>query len=505
MTGVALKSPAEAARWLRTHVRGALHADSRQVLAGDGFVAWPGARADARRFVGAALAAGAAACLVEREGVAGLVLPESDRVLPYEGLKVACGEIADIFYDHPSRALRVVAVTGTNGKTSTTWWLTAALSALEHPQLSPCALVGTLGTGQLGALEPTDLTTPDPVRLQARLADFVRDGVWSCALEASSIGLAEHRLAGTRVEVAVFTNFTRDHLDYHHDMATYWQAKRMLFETPELRAAVINLDDAKGGELVEHVRARGLDVWSVSLQGRPGARLFASGLERTASGGLRWRVHEGERIVEIETELVAEYNAANVMGVLGALRALQVPLADAVQACAELPPVPARLEHVAVPGMPLAIIDFAHTPDALQHVLDALRPLARQRHGRLWCLFGCGGNRDASKRPLMAAVAEALADQVVITSDNPRDEEPLAIMLQIKAGLRRPGDVRVDPDRAHAIRHVLMHEAAAADVVLIAGKGHESYQEIAGKKWPFSDRSHARAALRARAGAGVQA
>jgi len=503
--GLLLQSPADAARWLRTHVSGALHADSRRVLDGDGFVAWPGARVDARRFVGAALAAGAAACLVERAGAAELALPDSDRVVAYEGLKAACGEIASIFYGQPSRALRLVAVTGTNGKTSTAWWLTAALSALAHPELSPCALVGTLGAGPLDALEPTGLTTPDPVLLQSRLADFVREGLRSCALEASSIGLAEQRLVGTHVDVAVFTNFSPDHLDYHHDMAAYWDAKRALFDRPELRAAVVNLDDARGSELAAHARARGVDTWPVSLQGRPGARLSASVLTRNALGALCWRVHEGERVVEMQSSLIAEYNAANVMGVIAALRALHVPLADAVQACAQLPPVPARLEHVAVPGAPLAIVDFAHTPDALQHVLEALKPLARQRQGRLWCLFGCGGNRDASKRPLMAAVAEALADQVVITSDNPRDEDPLAIVLQVKAGLRRPADVRVEPDRAQAIRHVLMHEAGINDVVLIAGKGHETWQEIAGEKWPFSDRSHARAALRARVGTGVQA
>lgn len=497
---VVLQTPAEAARWLRTQVNGALRSDSREVAEGDGFVAWPGTRVDGRRFVGAALAAGATACLIEDDGAAGLKLPASDRVLSYSGLKADGGEIASTFYGHPSRALHLVAVTGTNGKTSTAWWLAAALSALGHPELSPCAVVGTLGAGPLGALEATGLTTPDPVVLQTRLADFIRRGVRSCALEASSIGLAEGRLAGSHIEVAIFTNLTRDHLDYHHDMAGYWHAKRALFDWPSLRAAVVNLDDAKGSELVEHVRARGLDAWPVSLQGRPGARLRASGLGRSASGGLRWRVREGEQEVELETALLAEYNATNVMGVLGALRALHVPLADAARICTRLPPVPGRLEHVLLPGMPLAIIDFAHTPDALQHVLGALKPLARQRGGRLWCLFGCGGNRDPSKRPLMAAVAEALADQVIVTSDNPRDEDALAIVLQIKAGFRRPGEVRVDPDRAQAIRHVLQHQAEPNDVVLIAGKGHETYQEIAGKRLPFSDRSHASVALRARAG-----
>lgn len=496
----ALQTPAEAARWLRTQVSGALRTDSREVAEGDGFVAWPGARVDGRRFVGAALAAGAAACLVERDDAAGLDLPASDRVLPYPGLKADGGEIASIFYGHPSRALHLVAVTGTNGKTSTAWWLTAALSALGHPELSPCAVVGTLGAGPLGALEPTGLTTPDPVVLQTRLADFIRRGVRSCALEASSIGLTEGRLAGSRIEVAVFTNFTRDHLDYHHDMTSYWRAKRALFDWPGLRSAVINLDDAKGSELVAHVCAHGVDAWPVSLQGRSGARLYASGLGRSASGGLRWRVHEDGQEVELETALLAEYNATNVMGVLGALRALRVPLVDAARICMRLPPVPGRLEHVLLPGMPLAIIDFAHTPDALQHVLGALKPLARQRGGQLWCLFGCGGNRDPSKRPLMAAVAEALADQVVVTSDNPRDEDPLTIVLQIKAGFRRPGEVRIDPDRAQAIRHVLQHQAEPNDVVLIAGKGHETYQEIAGQRLPFSDRSHASVALRARAG-----
>lgn len=504
MSTTCLHTPAEATRWLRARVTGALRTDSRQLQAGDGFVAWPGARTDGRRFVADALAAGARACLVEQEGADALALPASGSVARYAGLKRACGPIASLYYGQPSQGLKLVAVTGTNGKTSTTWWLAAALTALGRSDVSPCALVGTLGVGRAGALTHTGLTTPDPVLLQARLADFVAQGVRSCALEASSIGLAEHRLDGAQVDVAVFTNFTRDHLDYHHDMAGYWQAKRRLFDWAGLRAAVVNLDDARGAELAAHVAARRLAVWTVSLQGRSDARLRASDLHRDAAGGLCWRVHDGEQVAQVHTALLAEYNAANLMAVLAVLRALDVPLQDAVRVCAQLPAVPGRMERLQQAGKPLAVIDFAHTPDALEHVLRALRPLAQQRGGRLWCVFGCGGNRDASKRPLMAQAVETLADRVVLTSDNPRDEEPLAIMAQIRAGLQRPAAATEQPDRAAAIAAALQ-QAAPADVVLIAGKGHERWQEVAGRKLPFSDHQQAEAALQARPTAEVRA
>ena len=493
MTVAVLHTPKEAAQWLRERVRGRLHTDSRQVAPGDGFIAWPGAATDGRRFVADALAQGASACLVEQDGAQAFGF-EQPAVATYAQLKGATAPIAAAYYGAPSQALSVVAVTGTNGKTSTAYWLASALSKSKLPALAPCALVGTLGVGLPGRLEPTGMTTPDPVLLQRRFRQFVDEGVRACAIEASSIGIVERRLDATALRVAVFTNFTQDHLDYHGSMDAYWQAKAALFDWPGLQAAVIQVDDARAPQLVAQARARGLDVWTVSRQ-RP-ARLQAVDVAYGAAG-LQWRVREGDEAVPIRTALVGDYNIDNLMCVLGALRALGVPLADAVAACAELPPVPGRMERIDLPGAPLAVVDYAHTPDALDKALGALRPLARERGGQLWCVFGCGGNRDARKRPLMGAAAESGADRVVVTSDNPRDEEPDAIIAAVLQGLQQPAQAGVVPDRAEAIARTLQ-QAGRADVVLIAGKGHEDYQEVRGRRLPFSDQALARQALHAR-------
>ena len=491
-----LRTPLEAAAWLKARVRGVLHADSRPVGPGDGFVAWPGAATDGRRHVAAALAQGAAACLVEAEGVEAFGF-EGDAVARYAGLKAATGPIAAAYHDDPSTRLDVLAVTGTNGKTSTAWWLAQALAAR-----SPCAVMGTLGIGVPPDLSYTGLTTPDPVMLQRELRGYAQRGFGACAIEASSIGIAERRLDGTRIAVAVFTNFTQDHLDYHGSMDAYWQAKAELFRWPGLRAAVVNIDDVHGASLVANLIERGvgaLDVWTVSAAGAP-ARLQATEIGYDAQG-LRFSVLEqGVPAEHLKTQLIGQYNVANLLGVLGALRALGLSLKDAVAACARLDSVPGRMERVAVAGQPLAVVDYAHTPDALDKALAGLRPLARQRGGQLWCMFGCGGDRDTAKRPMMAAVAEKQADRVVVTSDNPRSEKPRAIISQILLGLARPEAAQVEPDRAKAIRETLA-QAAPEDVVLLAGRGHEAWQEIAGERIAFSDRTHAIEALTLRSGA----
>ena len=493
-----LHTPEQAARWLRDHVSGDLHTDSRRLRAGDGFIAWPGAATDGRRFVPAALAQGATACLVEHSGVDSHAFNDA-RIASYPELKAASGPIAAAYYEQPSGRLDVLAVTGTNGKTSTAWWLAQALSAL--PQPIPCGLIGTLGVGrppraqdEHPAVEATGLTTPDPVLLQGTLRRFADEGLRACALEASSIGIAEHRLDGTRVRTAIFTNFTQDHLDYHGDMGAYWQAKVALFTWPGLRAAVLNIDDEKGAELAAQLTVCALDLWTVSCT-QP-ARLQASDIALTAQG-LRFTVREGDEQHELATQLVGRYNVSNLLGVIAAMRTLGVPLAEAVAACRALHPVPGRMECFNEPGQPLAVVDYAHTPDALAQVLQALQPLAEQRGGRLWCVFGCGGQRDAGKRPLMGAVAGRHADRVVITSDNPRAEKPEAIISQILLGLEGRADIEVQGDRTQAIAQAL-HAAAAADVVLVAGKGHEDYQEVAGQRLPFSDRTEVRKALQAR-------
>jgi UDP-N-acetylmuramyl-tripeptide synthetase len=479
-----LRSPDEAAGWLRARVTGTLRCDSRKVGAGDGFIAWPGAATDGRQHVHAALAQGAACCLVERSGVEAFAF-EQPVIAAYPGLKAATGPIAATYFDAPTETLDVLAVTGTNGKTSTAWWLAQALS---------CGLIGTLGIGRPPALEFTGLTTPDPVLLQARFRRFLDEGLRACVIEASSVGIVERRLDGTRIPVAIFTNFSQDHLDYHGTMEAYWEAKAELFRWPGLRAAVVNVDDAKGTELAQSLRDGPVDLWTVSCQ-QP-ARLAASDIGYDDQG-LRFAVIEGTQRARLATSLVGQYNVANLLGVIGALRATGVPFEDAVQACRSLMPVPGRMERLNVPGKPLVAVDYAHTPDALDKALLALQPLARLRGGKLWCVFGCGGDRDATKRPLMAAVAEKNADQVVVTSDNPRGEKPENIISQVLLGLSHARCVQVQADRALAIAETVA-AAAPHDVVLLAGKGHEEYQEIAGVKQPFSDKAHAQAALDAR-------
>ncbi len=490
-----LHTPLEAAQWLRARVVGTLRSDSRKVQPGDGFIAWPGAAMDARRFVPAALQQGAA-CLVERDG-ADVFQFSGERIASYRGLKTDTGVIAAAFFDHPSQALQLVAVTGTNGKTSSTWWLAQALSALPGIQALPCGVVGTLGVGRPDvSVLSTGLTTPDPVVLQSTLRQFVGDGLRACAVEASSIGIEEHRLDGTQIQVAVFTNLTQDHLDYHGDMQAYWQSKLRLFAWPGLASAVVNVDDPYGAELVKVLGGAAVDVWSVSCQ-QKGVRLQARAITYDHQG-LRFEVVEGNAVHVLQTRTIGEYNVSNLLGVLGAMRALGVPLQAAILACGALEPVPGRMECLGGVGAPLVVVDYAHTPDALGQALAALRPLATQRGGRLWCVFGCGGDRDTTKRPLMGAIASQRADRVVVTSDNPRYEKPEAIVAQILLGLSQSKTVDVQTDRALAIADAIAR-AEPADVVLLAGKGHEAIQVVAGVQQPFSDRDHAVLALSRRA------
>ena len=498
----------EAAHWLRQNSSGTLCADSRQVRAGDAFIAWPGAAVDARTFVPAALQAGAQAVLVESRGKEAFAL-DPQRVAGYPGLKAAAGPIAAEFFDQPSAQLDLLAVTGTNGKTSTAWWLAQALSALPGALARPCGLIGTLGIGcppplpqpgaeagaapadALGGMVASGLTTPDPVLLQRTLRNFVDTGLRACAIEASSIGLEEQRLAGSCIRLAIFTNFTQDHLDYHGGMQAYWLAKRRLFDWPGLQSAVINIDDQRGHTLAGELDGAPIDLWTVAIE-QP-ARLRATDIGYQPFG-MQFAVHEGDAVHTVQVPLMGVYNVSNVLGVLGALRALGVPLADAVAVCNRLQPVPGRMECLGAPDAPLVAVDYAHTPDALDAALKALRPLAQQREGMLWCVFGCGGGRDASKRPLMGRVAASLADQLVLTSDNPRQESPDAIMVQILQGVPAYARVTVEVDRALAIAQTLQR-AAPQDVVLLAGKGHELTQEIGSEKRPFSDRVQVERAL----------
>ncbi|MFZ2651382.1 MAG: UDP-N-acetylmuramoyl-L-alanyl-D-glutamate--2,6-diaminopimelate ligase [Burkholderiaceae bacterium] len=521
-------SPA-AVHWLRERgVRG-LASDSRRVAPGDAFVAWPGTAHDARRFVRDALGSGARACLVEERGAGAFDWEGLQGVASMLDLKRHAGVIASAFLGEPSRQLTMLAVTGTNGKTSTAWWTAQALAALGRR----CGVIGTLGSGvpplpdgpaadrsadgvagTAATLSAPGLTTPDPIALHTTLRVFVQQGLTACAIEASSIGLAEHRLNGVHLDVAMFTNLTQDHLDYHGTMQAYAQGKARLFDWPGLSAAVINLDDAYGAALADRLHDSAVALWSYST--RREARLRARDIRyRECDGGLGFDLFEGATRARVQTCLIGHYNVSNLLAVVGALRSMGIPLVDAARACASLMPVPGRMQRIgaaaaqdgsagpavpdgpAGPVAPAVVVDYAHTPDALDKALLALKPLARQRGGRLWCVFGCGGNRDPGKRGLMGTLAARHAQQVVITSDNPRDEDPQAIVAQIAAGVPPQAVAHVIVDRRAAIAHAVS-SAASADVILLAGKGHEDYQEVKGVKLPFSDLEEAQRCLQAR-------
>ncbi|OYT98153.1 MAG: UDP-N-acetylmuramoyl-L-alanyl-D-glutamate--2,6-diaminopimelate ligase [Burkholderiales bacterium PBB1] len=507
-----LGSVPAALSWLvRRGARG-LVTDSRRLQAGDAFIAWPGLVHDGRQHVQPALAAGAAACVIEADGAETLGFDDL-RIAAMDGLKAHAGPLASAFFGVPSERLAVIAITGTNGKTSTAWWTAQALSALGRR----CGMVGTLGVGAVpgpgtddaAALVSTGLTTPDPVTLQRAFKRFVDDGFAACAIEASSIGLAEERLSGTHIDVAVFTNFTQDHLDFHGTMDAYWQAKAELFRWPGLRAAVLNVDDPRGQLLQRTLAGAKLDLWTCAATPSATARLSARDI-RYADRGLAFELVEADAPpVSLRSGLIGDYNVSNLLAVIATLRAQGITLPDAARACEGLTAAPGRMQRVAsdhagAMRQPEVLVDYAHTPDALEKALRALAPLAVARGGALWCVFGCGGNRDASKRPLMGAVAQRHAQHTVVTSDNPRHEIPGSIISAVVAGMTGTPAPQVIENRREAIAWAVSL-AQPSDVVLIAGKGHEDYQEIAGVRHPFDDVLEARAALHRRASAGVVA
>lgn len=497
-----LNTVSDAVAWLKAHRAQRLVCDSRQVQPDDAFIAWPGSGQDARRYVADSLQAGAAACLIEAEGVEAWGF-QDPRIATIQGLKTQAGEIASEFVGHPSRSLSVVAVTGTNGKTSTAWWCAQWLTALR----GATPLIGTLGAGVPGSvLDATGYTTPDPFTLQHRMAEFLAQGHCVLCMEASSIGIEEGRMNGVHLHTAVFTNLSQDHLDYHGTMESYWAAKRVLFDWPGLQAAVVNIGDPHGRELLADLAERGdgLSLWTVSIDPPQSVRarhLHVVERQWTVTG-LQFVVEEcptGERVT-LALPVVGDYNLANILCALGAVRAQGITLQEAAQHSVVLSPVPGRMHAAWADGpvaLPLVLVDYAHTPDAVEKALQALQPLVAHRGGRLWCVLGCGGDRDRTKRPLMAAAAEREAARLVLTSDNPRSEDPLQILLEMQAGLSEPVRAIVEPDRDEAIR-LAVDLADARDVILLAGKGHEDYQEIAGQRHPFSDGVQGRLALQAR-------
>ncbi len=490
---------ADALAWLRARVQPGthLHADTRKIAAGDVFLAYAVDGADNRPFIANAIERGAAAVLVQSDGFTGDLDASAMFAVPH--LNELAGTIASAWYGDPSDAMRVIGVTGTNGKTSCTNWISAALTALGQP----CAIIGTLGSGMPGHLVHTGFTTPDAPQLQRSLAQLRDAGAKAVAMEVSSHALHQGRVNGTAFSVGVFTNLTQDHLDYHGTFEAYEAAKARLFAWPELKAAVINADDAAGRRMIASTNGHAKTI-AYSLEQhadvQADASIVASNVRATATG-TAFHIASSWGNADIEVNTLGTFNVSNLLGVLGALLASDVPFHAAIAELAKLESVNGRMERLGgrlQNDEPLVVIDYAHTPDALEKTLSALRPIADARGGKLVCMFGCGGDRDATKRPLMGAIAERCADGVVVTSDNPRSEDPQKIIDQIAGGMNDASKARRIEDRASAILQAVRC-AAREDVVVLAGKGHESTQEIMGKKRAFSDQDHARLALAARA------
>ncbi|HEY6095192.1 MAG TPA: UDP-N-acetylmuramoyl-L-alanyl-D-glutamate--2,6-diaminopimelate ligase [Gallionellaceae bacterium] len=484
--------------------------DSRQVRPGDTFVAYPGGQVDGRNFIAQAIASGANAVIWEAQHFswnADWRVPN----LAVRELRKHAGALADHVYAQPSEQLWMVGITGTNGKTSCSHWLAQSFTALGRK----AALIGTLGNGFPGALQPTANTTPDAIRVHGLLAEYVQQGAQAVAMEVSSHALEQGRVNGVRYDVALLTNLSRDHLDYHGDMSSYAAAKRRLFDWQHLKYAVVNLDDAFGSELAEQlqdaaVEAIGYGLTEQALQQaeRLGMRMVYGDRLSMDAQGFNLQVHSSWGGGELRSNLLGRFNAANMLGSLAVLLVSGVALEDALCQLGTLRAVAGRMQTLGGRGTPAVVVDYAHTPDALEKVLDALHELTAPAGGKLICVFGCGGDRDRGKRPMMGKVAAQRADICIVTSDNPRSENPHDIIAAILPGVEegaaeKGGRFEVVEDRAQAIAQAV-RLARAADTVLVAGKGHEDYQEIDGVKHVFSDVVEAQRALHAWQSGGVQ-
>lgn len=442
--------------------------DSRRVVGGELFLAYPGTRLDGRAFIADALERGAAAVAYDPEG---FEYAGDAPGIPVAGLAEQASEIAARFYGRASEQLCVIGVTGTNGKTSCVHFLA---QGLEHLGRQP-RMIGTLGSGRVRQPDAGELTTPDPLDLQRLMRQFADDGATHVVMEVSSHALKQRRVAAVAFDVAVFTNLTRDHLDYHADIDDYAGAKKMLFQCPSLRFAVVNGDDVVGREIRDRAAT---PVITFGEHGDIRARRVAVG-----DNGLSMHIDNPHHPLAVSVALVGQINAANVLATAGVLLEMGFDPVDVEDALNDLSPVPGRMELFRSPRRaPTAVVDYAHTPDALERALRSVREHCR---GELWCVFGCGGDRDRGKRPEMGRIAEAWADHAIVTNDNPRGEPPAEIAAQILGGMR--GEPRVILDRREAITTTL-NTARAGDWVLIAGKGHETYQIIGDQVASFDDR-----------------
>ena len=473
--------------------------DGRAALPGGAFLAVHGSVEHGLKYAPQAIANGARAVLWEPAPVAVVPdLPSEILVAPVPRLREHASTIADRFFGAPSARLAVAGITGTNGKTTCAYLLAQALEGCGRS----AAYMGTIGTGRPGSLAASGLTTGDAITVQRTLANLRADGATSVAMEVSSHALDQARVGAVRFRTAAFTNLTRDHLDYHGTMENYGAAKARLFMREDLVSRVINVDDAFGRQLANDPRGRGRVI--VTSRGHQSRTRSAAGFVRATHHTL------SVRGIELEFDsswgagglvcpLVGDFNVDNVLTVIAVLLDWDLPLEQVIGALARVRAAPGRMETFGGAQAPLAVVDYAHTPDALRKALSAARAHCA---GRLAVVFGCGGDRDAGKRPIMGAIAAELADEIVITDDNPRTESPQAIAANIAAGIPAGSSFRIELDRARAIRDSLA-DAQPADVVLIAGKGHEDYQIYGSERRPFSDQKVVADALASRAGGGA--
>lgn len=469
--------------------------DSRLIRRGDTFVAYPGEKADGRQYIATAISQGASAVIWEEQH---FVWDDAWQVPNFAvtDLRNKAGWLADAAYGTPSEKLWVVGITGTNGKTSTCHWIAHALNGAGKK----CALIGTLGNGFVDALHATENTTPDAIRVHGLMSDYLRDGAQAVAMEVSSHALSQGRVNAVHFDVAMLTNLSRDHLDYHGDMQSYADAKRKLFDWQQLGFVVLNLDDPYGVELAEQLQdteaeviAYGLSDAALLLAERLGLRMVYGNLLNMTGQGIRLEVHSSWGTAELNSGLVGRFNAANLLGALAVLLVSGVALNDAAHILGRAQPVTGRMQRLGSGDEPTVIVDYAHTPDALEKVLQALREISLAAGGKVLCVFGCGGDRDRGKRAMMGLVAEKFSDFCIVTSDNPRSENPREIIAEIVNGMNDDNH-EIIVDRAVAIQSAIRY-ARQNDTVLIAGKGHEDYQEINGIKHPFNDVSVAKQAL----------
>ena len=466
-----------------------LKTDSREVASGDAFIALSGAKTPADFYVDKAITAGATVILLETEQAGECAEHHGALIVPVAGLRGLVGRIADRFFEHPSQRLRLIGVTGTNGKTSVCQYVAQLLRETG----TPCGILGTLGYGMPGSLQPATHTTPDAVQVNRVLSRIVKQEGRAAVMEVSSHALDQGRADNISMTGAVFTNLTRDHLDYHGSMEAYGAAKARLFEREELHFSVINFDDPFGRQLFEQLEGK-CDRVRYSLH-EAQTELWLREFRPTDDGFEAEVDGEWGRFV-IAVPLMGSFNASNVLAAMATVLTLGVPVDRVQQAVGRLAPPPGRLERFDGANGVRVVVDYAHTADALANALAALRPHV---DGELICVFGCGGDRDTGKRPDMAREAEKLADRVVVTDDNPRSEHPEAIARDILAGFSDSAKVTVIHDRAEAIQSAI-RSATPNDLVLIAGKGHEAYQEIAGQKYPFSDAEQVRHNLKLNGG-----